>query len=531
MEYDGVILGTGHNALVLQAYLCRCGLSVASVDRASEPGGGLKTIVNPNHPHALHNTHSFYHRAITQMPWYEDLDLAERGARYLEPELNVALICRDGRSLQWWTDLERTVDSFAQFSRRDARALRYWASEFEPIVERILIPEARCAPLEPATREELLRRTELGRRLLGVSALSPLEFVMGEFENDTIRAGLLFFNGLREVDLRLKGFGHSIPALLASRNKAQMCEGGSKRLAEALVGDIRAHGGEVIMGRELNRILVCDGKATGVELAEGEILSARAFVASGLNPQQTFLEYLEDAPEELRAKARRFQYNLLAPLFAVHLTLREPLAYAACAKAPELEKAFMVILGLEGVGQFHEIVAAHEEGRVPPPVSWGSSPTRFDSSQAPAGYHTAFMWEKVPFRLGGNARAWNEVGPEHGRRLVEHWAGYAPNLSGAIVDSFCLSPLDTERVLPNMREGDLLVGSFANGQVGANRPFAGAGAYRTPIGGLYLCGGSTHPGGNITGLCGYNAARVIASDLGLPVWWNPPDATEALQAL
>jgi phytoene dehydrogenase-like protein len=49
--------------------------------------------------------------------------------------------------------------------------------------------------------------------------------------------------------------------------------------------------------------------------------------------------------------------------------------------------------------------------------------------------------------------------------------------------------------------------------------------------GLYLCGGSTHPGGNITGLCGYNAAAVVASDLGLPRWWDPPRAEAALEAL
>ena len=90
---------------------------------------------------------------------------------------------------------------------------------------------------------------------------------------------------------------------------------------------------------------------------------------------------------------------------------------------------------------------------------------------------------------------------------------------------------DTETALPNMSRGDLLVGSFANNQVGYHRPFAGAGCYRTPVPGLYLCGGSTHPGGNITGLCGYNAARVIAADLGKEIWWKPPDAERALAAL
>jgi len=109
--------------------------------------------------------------------------------------------------------------------------------------------------------------------------------------------------------------------------------------------------------------------------------------------------------------------------------------------------------------------------------------------------------------------------------MLDLWAEYAPNLAeGAVIDWFCRSPLDTERKLPNLRFGDLLVGSFAHGQTGHNRPFPGAGEYRTPIEGLYLCGGSTHPGGNITGLCGYNAASVVASDLGLRLWWEPRSA-------
>src|SRR5947208_12674503 len=134
-SYDGIILGTGHNALVLQAYLCRSGLRVLSLDRAEVPGGGLTTVENPRRPGFLHNTHSFFHRALTAMPWYRDLDLERHGARYVEPELNVALILPDGRSLQWWTDLDRTVESFAEFSRKDAGALRHWVEEFQPIVE------------------------------------------------------------------------------------------------------------------------------------------------------------------------------------------------------------------------------------------------------------------------------------------------------------------------------------------------------------------------------------------------------------
>jgi phytoene dehydrogenase-like protein len=533
-EYDGIIVGTGHNALVLQAYLARCGLRVLSIDRAATPGGGLTTEDDPRLPGFRHNTHSFFHRTVTAMPWYRDLELERHGARYVEPELNIALILPDGRSLQWWTDLDRTAASFAEFSPRDAAALRRWVEDFRPIVEQVLIPEAQSPPLPPERRHELLSRSALGRRLLATAERSPLEFVEQEFENDVIRAGLLFFNGLREIDLRLRGFGHAIPALLAGRHKAQMCLGGSARLAEALVEDVREHGGEVRPGAEPRAILVKDGRAAGVQLADGERLTARAFVASGLNPQQTFLELLDAdvVPRPVREAAAGFQYNRIAPLFALNVALREPPRYRAAERHPELDRAFMVILGLERLGQFHDIVAAHEQGRVPPPVMWGACPTLFDPSQAPGGAHTAFMWEKLPYALEGDPSRWDAAKDAHGGQLLDVWARFAPNLAdGAVLHWFTRSPLDIERRLPNMRQGDLLVGSFAQGQVGYHRPFAGAGRYRTPVPGLYLCGGSTHPGGNITGLCGYNAVAVVAADLGLKVWWDPPQVERAWQAL
>ncbi len=532
--FDGIILGTGHNALVLQAYLSRCGLKILSVDRAELPGGGLSTIENPQLPGIRHNPHAFFHRAITSMPWYRELELERHGAHFLEPALNVAMLLRDGRSLQWWTDPERTIDSFAEFSGKDADNLRRWMEEFRPIVEQILIPEAQSPPLAPDRRRELLQKSLLGKRLLELSALSPLEFVTQEFEHDAIRAGLLFFNGLREVDLRLKGFGHAIPALLASPSKAQMCIGGSVKLAEAIVADISQHGGEIRCSVEINRILTSNGRADGILRTTGERIQATGFVASGLNPQQTFLELLPDSitSKRLRQQAQGFHYNLLAPLFGLHLALDAPPYYTALERHPECSEAFMVILGLERFDQFHDIVAAHERGSIPSPVCWGACPTRFDPTQATENRHAAFMWEKLPYRLHGDAEHWKTERNVHGKKLLEFWSQYAPNLkSGTVLNSFSLSPLDTECTLPNMRFGDLLVGSFDKDQVGFNRPFSGAGTYRTPIEGLYLCGGSTHPGGNITGLCGYNAAAVIATDCGKTPWWNPSDIETKLSAI
>jgi phytoene dehydrogenase-like protein len=115
--------------------------------------------------------------------------------------------------------------------------------------------------------------------------------------------------------------------------------------------------------------------------------------------------------------------------------------------------------------------------------------------------------------------------------MLRLWTEHAPNLEGAVIDSFTRSALDTEKTFPNMREGDLLVGAFTHGQVGHDRPFPGAGHYRGHVQGLYLCGSSSHPGGNITGLPGYNCAQVLHADLGIAAHWAPEPADAVLGRL
>jgi phytoene dehydrogenase-like protein len=120
-----------------------------------------------------------------------------------------------------------------------------------------------------------------------------------------------------------------------------------------------------------------------------------------------------------------------------------------------------------------------------------------------------------------NGERWDSLKREHLETVLARWREYAPNLTDeTIVNRFAFTPLDTERHFPNMAQGDLNVGTFSASQIGAGRPFPELSGYRTPIAGLYLCGACTHPGGNITGFPGYNAAGVIARDLHLERWWR-----------
>ena len=106
------------------------------------------------------------------MPWYRDLELERHGAKYLQPELNVAMVCRDGQTLEWWSDFEKTAASFRQFSKKDASALRRWRDRFRPIVENILIPESQAPPLPRDERQRVLEQTGDGQLLSPIDLAS-----------------------------------------------------------------------------------------------------------------------------------------------------------------------------------------------------------------------------------------------------------------------------------------------------------------------------------------------------------------------
>lgn len=529
-EYDGIVVGAGHNGLILQAYLCRAGLQILAVERLERAGGPLVSDPDPTVPGVRHNVHATFLRGVSAMPWFRDLELTRHGVEMLHPELNFAQLTSDGRVLAIHLDVERTCMSIAQFSRRDAVTYRALHHEFAPLLSEVIGPEQAAPPLPATVRRTLLERSRTGRRALELEPLSPRAFVERHFEHPALRAGLLYVCIIREYDVLAGGNGLLVPAIIASTMKAQLCRGGSARLADALVADVKEHGGTVATGVDVRGVVIRDGQAGGIELADGRRIAARAFVALALNPHQLLdLVPPHALPPELAGRARDYRYNDVGPLFGVNLTLREAPRYRAAAHMPDLARAGLTILGLDAPDEIFELYA----GRLPALASiWGTTPTAHDPSQAVDGVATAFMWQKVPYALDGDARNWDARKRAHAARLLGRWREFAPNLTDDnILGMTALSPLDTERRFPNLRRADLGVGWAGTTQQRDERPFAGAGRYALPLRGLYLCGGATHPGGNITGLPGYNAARVIAEDTGTRLWWGPDDLPQRWSAL
>jgi phytoene dehydrogenase-like protein len=260
-------------------------------------------------------------------------------------------------------------------------------------------------------------------------------------------------------------------------------------------------------------------------------------VASNLNPQQTFLDLVgeENLEKGFAERVRGFRYSTSTPVFSIHLALNNAPDYLAAKYDPAVNKAWLMAVGVDTLEDIQRTLDQSAAGVIPNPIGLiGMSPTVWDPTQAPPGKHTSLMWHTpCPYLLAdGGPQKWDEIIHEHGARVLARWAQYAPNLNKEnILSCLFASPLDVERHYPNMANGDWMCGALSTDQFLDKRPLPELSQYRTPVEGLYLCGSSCHPGGNITGAPGYNAAGIIAQDLGLERWWNPHDLEKVWGAI
>ena len=212
-------------------------------------------------------------------------------------------------------------------------------------------------------------------------------------------------------------------------------------------------------------------------------------------------------------------------LVTLHLALNEPPRYTrAEAFDPDVARAWNMIFGADTTTEIDQCFDEIHRKKLPTHFAGnGTCSSKFDTSLAPSGKHVAFWWPWAPYDLDGDPTNWDERKDEVANRLLSQWREFAPNLTEKnVVAHAVFSPLDIERHCINMVRGSHHVGAYMPSQLGGNRPTPDLGRYSTPIKkAFYLCGASSHTGGAVTGSPGYNAANVIAQDLGVQKWWQP----------
>ncbi len=148
-------------------------------------------------------------------------------------------------------------------------------------------------------------------------------------------------------------------------------------------------------------------------------------------------------------------------------------------------------------------------------------PTLVDPTKAPPGKHfmSCFV-QYCPHKLEG--RDWTDADRQaFARTVIDQIANYSPDFKSLIRHVEIRTPQDIEEQI-GITEGNIFHGELTMDQLLFNRPVPGYAQYRAPVGGLYLCGSSTHPGGGVMAAPGANAAREILKDLRRP---NPVPET------
>jgi phytoene dehydrogenase-like protein len=530
-EVDGVFVGGGHNALVAAAYLARAGASVLVLEGGEQLGGGVRTEA-VTFPLFRHNLHAFFVRWTPDYRIWHDLDLDRFGVRAIWPEVQNGVPYAGGeRALLSYRDVGRSVAAVQALSGADAEVYARTHAESDELTRRVLAPLRFAPPLPAELEAELLARSRTGRRLLALARRSALELVCDWFQAEPLRA-LVGFNvavrGYLPV-LDQPGTGAIVPLALAGSHEGRIIQGGSAEMTRALTGAVYAAGGLAATRAGVAAIDVRDGRARGVTLHDGRAVRARRFVASSVPAPITLLQLVGRAhldPELARA-LEGYRW-LEEALFGIHLALRRRPRFTAETTEPDLPRALNLALGYESSDDLvGDMRALQAQADPPQPALHASIPTVHDPTQAPAGFHTTFGWQFTP-----RAADWDDQADQRQlERMLATYTRYAPDLPDATMAVVAHSPAATARLVPSMARGDRHHGSYHPDNWGASRPHQALSGYRTPVEGLYLCGSSQHPGGSFTGSPGYNAAGVIADDLGLEAWWPRPDARQVLAAL
>ena len=522
--YDGLIVGGGHNALTLGAYMARAGLRVCVLEKNAWLGGGCTTD-EPMLPGYRCNMHSNFYIGFDASPLSRDLALERYGFAWIEPPVQQGVAMRDGTALTIHKDIDKTCASIARFSKRDAEAFRYlhatYAVKMRPLFTSLLYNP----PLTPEALRTRLAGPD-GRELLSHAPLDLFGAVDRHFEDHRVRTFLKLFMHVTTGE-NVPGTGMIFPTIMSSITSLALPVGGSASLPLALARAIEDGGGTIRTNAEVREITVAAGRANGVVLADGTRLEARQFVASGIDaPTTMHLAGEEHFPAAVRDKLNAWHWGDHS-LVTLHLALNTAPQYAAAKFDPDIDRAFNIFFGFDNTEQVAQCFDQCRAGQLPDHfMGNGACNSLFDPTYAPQGKHSAFWWPFAPYALQGDAKEWDRRKPEITERLLADWRGFAPNLTrDNVAASYLFTPLDIERRNASMHQGAVRLGAYIPSQLGINRPHPLMADNRTPIEGLYLCGSSCH-GGGANGGPGYNAANAIVDDLRLVRTWQKVAAPE-----
>lgn len=533
--WDAIIVGAGHNGLVASAYLARKGCRVLVLERRPLLGGAACTEeLIPG----FHFSRASYVAGLLRPQIVKDLGLeTKHGLRFLprDPSSYTPTRAAGQPSLMIGSDLQATCASIAQFSKRDAVA--YPAYEAFLSQAQDLIAPLLNGPL-PSPRDGW-HGLQQGRRLLAAVVrhrailpqfyellTAPATHILDRyFESQILKTTLAtdaVIGAMHPPSAPGSGYlllHHCMGEVHGRKGVWAYVQGGMGSVSQAIADAARDAGADICTDVAVDQILVHDGCASGVRLADGTELTART-VLSNATPYHTFVQLLQQhtLPAEFLQHVHATDYS--CGVMKINLAVTR-LPVFRCL--PDLENQRQTDLpGPQHHGTIHFSNTVHEleagyaaaaAGRIPEvPVVEMTIPSALDPTVAPPGKHTMNLFvQYVPYHLTDGS--WDDAVFKQSvaDRVYSVIESFCPGFTDSILGADVLSPVDLERVF-GLHQGSITHGALSLHQIGYMRPAPHYSDHRTPVRGLYLCGAGAHPGGGVMGAAGKHCAEAVLRD-------------------
>lgn len=510
-----LFIGGGHNGLVCATYLARAGYRVRMFEAREMAGGGVSAhqLADGYHVSGLANVLSPLHPKIVK-----DLALVSAGLEKGEA-IDTISLDRNGRHLT----LGRDSVKGEGLSAADITAYKAFKAEFRSYAKSLEPLNLNKPPrLKDMDRKDKFTLAKLGWSLrFGLGAASMSEFFRV--------GGINIYDVLNEVfaDPRLKGaisadavIGHHMgprtPTTVLTYLNRLMGEihgsytlpvGGAGNVKAALISAAMAAGVDIKTDARVGRIIVEDGRATGIQLVSGEEHMAD-IVVSNADAKTTFLKLVGTSDLDAMFAHRIHTTRTNGTVAKLHFALND---LPRVTGLSESEHGHRLLIAPDMRYVEHAFNHAKYGECSEAPVLEITIPSLSDPSLAPEGHHVMSVSASfVPYNL---KHGWEDGREEFVQKVMALIEDYAPGFTARVVASEVLTPKDIEREF-NVTGGHWHHGELTIDQSFMMRPVHGTAQYNTPVEELFLCGAAAHPGGGITGLPGYNAAQRILAMTG-----------------